>query len=98
MTILDLVKTKNTSKLTDSEIQGFIDESEVMIKNYCNIAVIPDGLLYIWRDITLGLMDNSDDLDELSDIKVGDISVKFKTDVSSIFSNHQEQLNKFRKL
>lgn len=80
MTILEIVRAKiKDAAITELDIQLAIDEVQMVIKNYCSIDEVPEGLKYTWANMAADLVlyqyasNNSSD-DVLSDIDVGDIS------------------------
>ena len=80
MTILEIVRAKiKDAAITELDIQLAIDEVQMVIKNYCSIDEVPEGLKYTWTNMAADLVlyqyasNNSSD-DVLSDIDVGDIS------------------------
>ena len=80
MTISEIVKAKiKDAAITELDIQLAIDEVQMVIKNYCSIDEVPEGLKYTWANMAADLVlyqyasNNSSD-DVLGDIDVGDIS------------------------
>lgn len=80
MTILEIVRAKiKDAAITELDIQLAIDEVQMVIKNYCSIDEVPEGLKYTWANMAADLVlyqyasNNSSD-DVLSDIDVGDVS------------------------
>ena len=90
MTVLDII-TNNLqgSGITELAIQQAVDETAYVIKNYCNIATIPDELKYTWANMAedlarYRLARNSADngslpeigADQVSELRIGDTTIK----------------------
>lgn len=80
MSILDIVKTKlNNPKVPDMFCQLCIDETEVTIKNYCCISVLPEALKFTWANMAVDLIryqwaSANKDSEQPKNISAGDIS------------------------
>ncbi len=104
-------------KLVDSDVDDItvalaIDEAAEIIKNYCHIEEVPEGLKYTWANMAAGLA-RAANFDRggmagnpgpLSSISMGDTSYSFATDrkggaelVSEIANEFKAQLNRYRR-
>lgn len=85
-----VVAKMNNPNLTDIEIEIAILETEEVIKNYCNIDIIPQELKFTWANMTTDLLryqyemnnpqSNDDILNsfgtaDISELKVGDTQI-----------------------
>lgn len=91
MKLKEIVVAKmNNPNLTDIEIEIAILETEEVIKNYCNIDIIPQELKFTWANMTMDLLryqyemnnpqSNDDILNsfgtaDISELKVGDTQI-----------------------
>lgn len=91
MKLKEIVVAKmNNPNLTDIEIEIAILETEEVIKNYCNIDIIPQELKFTWANMTTDLLryqyemnnpqSNDDILNsfgtaDISELKVGDTQI-----------------------
>lgn len=91
MKLKEIVVAKmNNPNLTDVEIEIAILETEEVIKNYCNIDIIPQELKFTWANMTTDLLryqyemnnpqSNDDILNsfgtaDISELKVGDTQI-----------------------
>lgn len=91
MKLKEIVVTKmNNPNLADIEIEIAILETEEVIKNYCNIDIIPQELKFTWANMTIDLLryqyemnnlqSNDDILNsfgtaDISELKVGDTQI-----------------------
>ena len=91
MKLKEIVISKmNNPNLTDIEIEIAILETEEVIKNYCNIDIIPQELKFTWANMTTDLLryqyemnnpqSNDDILNsfgtaDISELKVGDTQI-----------------------
>ena len=118
------IVTLNTTGIgaTESMIQQAVDETASVIKNYCNLEKVPDGLGYTWANMAEDLVRyrkarNDADTgipqavtaDSVSEINIGDTSIKLgssssstlkahQVNADSLIMNYREQLSKFRRL
>ena len=85
-----VVAKMNNPNLADIEIEIAILETEEVIKNYCNIDIIPQELKFTWANMTTDLLryqyemnnpqSNDDILNsfgtaDISELKVGDTQI-----------------------
>ena len=102
-------------KLVDSDVDDItvalaIDEAAEIIKNYCHIEAVPEGLKYTWANMAVGMIQGTTDsvgtsgVGPLSSISMGDTSYSFATDrksgaelVSEIANEFKAQLNRYRR-
>lgn len=91
MKLKEIVIAKmNNPNLTDIEIEIAILETEEVIKNYCNIDIIPQELKFTWANMTTDLLryqyemnnpqSNDDILNsfgtaDISELRVGDTQI-----------------------
>lgn len=91
MKLKEIVVAKmNNPNLTDIEIEIAILETEEVIKNYCNIDIIPQELRFTWANMTTDLLryqyemnnpqSNDDILNsfgtaDISELRVGDTQI-----------------------
>lgn len=90
MTVLDIVTSNlQGSGVTTIAITQAVDETAYVIKNYCNISDIPDGLKYTWANMAEDLAryraarDKADSgtlpaasADNVSELRIGDTTIK----------------------
>lgn len=101
------IESKDVSK--DIALHFAMDNVEEIIKNYCHIDIIPDGLLTtayrmaidLWRNENLG--DETTAQGSVSSISEGDTSVSFRQTVEdgyqdAILKNYKPSLNRYRKV
>lgn len=87
MTVLEIVRSKlNNNEIADFDIIIAIEEVAEVIKNYCNITDIPEGLKYTWANMATDLvryqnaLDNAGhspqfNTDDVSTLKIGDTQI-----------------------
>lgn len=91
MKLKEIVVAKmNNPNLSDIELDIAILETEEVIKNYCNIDIIPQELKFTWANMTIDLLryqyemnnlqSNDDILNsfgtaDISELKVGDTQI-----------------------
>lgn len=93
MTVLEIVGAKvkalvASGAITEVNEQLAIDETEQVIKNYCNINLVPAGLNFTWANMAVDLLkytyaSNSADTSsaepdsaEVSSVKIGDTQIQ----------------------
>lgn len=110
--VLNIVKRKLTDPPSDEDLLLDIMEIGQYILNYCNIAVIPEELMFVHANMVLDYYEiqrksNDDEsIQAVSSVKEGDVTVQFGTTktalregvTESLLFNYKDQLNKFRKL
>lgn len=92
----------------DKILQFIMLDVTEMIKNYCNISEVPEGLLNtsyrmavdLYRNENIG---NEEDARLVSSIKEGDVSVSFSEAAASDFQetvlkNYEPSLKRYRKV
>lgn len=109
---MELEKLKSllgiTDSLKDSLVQFVMEDVEEVIKNYCNITEIPEGLTQTSYRMAMDLYKNENLGDEgialgsISSISEGSTSTSFRSSASefkdSLLKDYKSQLNKYRKL
>lgn len=97
-----------TDDTKDVLLEFTISDVEEMIKNFCNIDEVPEGLfntgyrmcIDLYRNENLG--DESNPLGSISSISRGDTTTSFRSNATefkdSLLKNYQAQLIKYRKL
>jgi hypothetical protein len=56
--VLEIIKRrlKLDDESLDDLIMDYIEQAEWKIRNYCNLKVVPEGLLFTWASITIDLL------------------------------------------
>ncbi|MCC0697669.1 phage head-tail connector protein [Clostridioides sp. ES-S-0048-02] len=92
----------------DAILEFVLEDVEEMVKNYCNISVIPEGLnstvlrmaIDMYKNESLGSEDIA--LGSISSISEGDTSVSYRSSASefkeSLLKDYKAQLNRYRKI
>lgn len=110
--VLSIVKRKLTDPPSDEDLLLDIKEVGQYILNYCNVAVIPEELMFVHMNMVLDYYEiqrkSSDDenAQTVSSVKEGDVAVQFgaaktvlrENVTESLLFDYKDQLNKFRKL
>lgn len=110
MDILAIVKRKLTTPQADDVLQDYIAETEMAIKNYCNIEEVPEQLKFTWAnmsfDLIMGTQASAADDAPTGDVKslqVGDTKIDFgakahNINLDTITLNYKDQLTRYRKV
>ncbi|MCC0752910.1 phage head-tail connector protein [Clostridioides sp. ZZV13-5731] len=92
----------------DTILEFILEDVEEIVKNYCNISVIPEGLnstilrmaIDMYKNESLGSEDIA--LGSISSISEGDTSVSYRSSASefkeSLLKDYKSQLNRYRKI
>lgn len=110
--VLSIVKRKLSAPPSDDDLLLDIMEVGQYIMNYCNIAVIPEELMFVHANMVLDFYkiqhkaESDEDTQTVTSVKEGDVTVQFGTAktalregiTESLIFNYKDQLNKFRKL
>ncbi|MFA5638822.1 MAG: hypothetical protein WC961_08080 [Anaerovoracaceae bacterium] len=89
MTVYEIVRAKiKDVAITEPDIQLAVDEVEEVIKNYCSIDEVPEGLKYTWANMSVDLVRyqyesniSTDDVlagidaSDVSNLKIGDTQI-----------------------
>lgn len=89
MTVYEIVRAKiKDMAITEPDIQLAVDEVEEVIKNYCSIDEVPEGLKYTWANMSVDLVRyqyesniSADDVlagidaSDVSNLKIGDTQI-----------------------
>ena len=93
MTVNEIVRAKvKIEAITELDIQLAINEVEEVIKNYCNIDIIPDALKFTWANMSVDLVRyqyesniSADDVlagidaSDISNLKIGDTQIALRS-------------------
>lgn len=89
-------------------LEFILEDVEEIVKNYCNVSVIPEGLNSTVLRMTIDMYKNeslgSEDiaLGSISSISEGDTSVSYRSSASefkeSLLKDYKSQLNRYRKI
>ncbi|MGO0903530.1 phage head-tail connector protein [Clostridioides difficile] len=111
MEIERLKKLLGFSREDDSKdiiLEFVLEDVEEMVKSYCNILTIPEGLngtilrmaIDMYKNESLGSEDIA--LGSISSISEGDTSVSYRSSASefkeSLLKDYKAQLNRYRKI
>ncbi|VIF92732.1 phage protein [Clostridioides difficile] len=89
-------------------LEFILEDVEEIVKNYCNVSVIPEGLnstvlrmaIDMYKNENLGSEDIA--LGSISSISEGDTSVSYRSSASefkeSLLKDYKSQLNRYRKI
>ncbi|EGT5474328.1 TPA: phage head-tail connector protein [Clostridioides difficile] len=89
-------------------LEFILEDVEEIVKNYCNVSVIPEGLnstvlrmaIDMYKNESLGSEDIA--LGSISSISEGDTSVSYRSSASefkeSLLKDYKSQLNRYRKI
>ncbi len=97
MTVNEIVRAKiKDAAITEPDIQLAVDEVEEVIKNYCSIDEVPEGLKYTWANMSVDLVKytcqsnkSGDDVlegldaSDVSSLKIGDTNIGLQGGSSS---------------
>ena len=111
MEVTDIVLAKLKGEcFRDTAVMIAIEEAAELIKNYCHIEEIPEGLKYTWANMAVGMIQVTTDSvgtsggGPLSSLTMGDTSYSFATDrkttsdaAMEFVNEFQPQLNRFRR-
>ena len=110
MTINEIVRAKvKIEAITELDIQLAINEVEEVIKNYCNIDIIPDALKFTWANMSVDLVRyqyesniSADDVlvgidaSDISNLKIGDTQIALQgnnSERSKTLKSHRPNLD-----
>lgn len=89
-------------------LEFILEDVEEIVKNYCNVSVIPEGLNSTVLRMAIDMYKNenleSEDiaLGSISSISEGDTSVSYRSSASefkeSLLKDYKSQLNRYRKI
>lgn len=110
--VLKIIKRKLTDPPSDEDLLLDITEVGQYIMNHCNIAVIPEELMFVHANMVIDFYEiqrkseSDEDTQTVTSVKEGDVTVQFGTTktalregvTESLLFNYKDQLNKFRKL
>ena len=110
MTVNEIVRAKvKIEAITELDIQLAINEVEEVIKNYCNIDIIPDALKFTWANMSVDLVRyqyesniSADDVlvgidaSDISNLKIGDTQIALQgnnSERSKTLKSHRPNLD-----
>ncbi len=80
---------------------SYIDQAAELIKSYCNLPTVPDGLFYAWVEVSSCLISSGGGGgDGVASISEGDTSISFRSqsEQSDILSGYKSILNRYRRM
>lgn len=108
MEVIDIVNAKLSETISVEDKNIAILESEELIKNYCNIDVVPKELFFTWANMAVEIIkfkyyQEKEPSEFVNNVKMGDTSFEInlvKDNYSSLDlqKEYKEQLMRFRKL
>lgn len=110
MTVYEIVRAKiKDVAITEPDIQLAVDEVEEVIKNYCSIDEVPEGLKYTWANMSVDLVRyqyessiSADDVlagidaSDVSNLKIGDTQIALQgnnSERSKTLKSHRPNLD-----